>query len=1269
MRQKTMPPALAGVIVAILLAVLIGGYWFYSAQRDQLRAAAEHDLEAIAELKIAQIVTWREERLADAGVLARDAALAAQVADYLADPQPATQAALLTRFETLAAMYHYADVMLLDPAGQIHLRLDDHVDDYLHAEIAEALSAALQTRQPALTILHHGPDAAEPHVGAVAPLFVGADPVGAIILQSDATRFLYPLIQSWPVPSASAETLIVARDGESVVFLSNLRHQPDAALTLRIPLTETDVPAVMAVLGVEGVVTGRDYRGVEVFSVLLPVPGSEWYMVAKVDAAEVLTDWTMRSALIILLLGGALTVLGLVGWLVWQNRETAHYQRLLLEAQAHQESEARYHTTLLSIGDGVIVTDTSAQVTMLNPVAEALTGWTQAEAVGRPLDEVFPIINEETRAPVENPVHRVLREGVIVGLANHTLLLARDGREIPIADSGAPVQAADGALGGVVLVIRDQTEERAAQAALAASEERYRSLFENNHAVMLLIDPTTGAIADANPAACAYYGWSREELRQMRISAINTLSEEDIFAEMQAAQTEQRDHFRFRHRRADGAVRDVEVFSGPIEVQGQRLLYSIIHDITDQAAAEKALAASETYLRTILDNLPVGVAVSTLEPLTATYMNDNFPRFYRTTRAALEGADTFWEAVYEDEAFRETMKQRVLADIASGDPERMRWETIPITREGEETTHISATTRLIQDTGLMLSTVWDVTALKRAELKREEEHNLTRALRDIAAALISAVDLEAVMSVVLENVARVVAHDASNIMLIEDDHGRAVAHRGYPPELTGAIRAFRLPLAETENLRDMIATGEPFLVSRTEDYPAWINVPLTAWVRSYLGVPIRSHDSVIGFLNLDSATPGFFTEKHAERLRAFADLVSIAIEHAQLYERVQRHAEELEQRVIERTAQLNHSKERIEAILNSSTDVIILCRPDGRIEQVNPAFYATFRCEVDAGYNEPLHALVSLEDAPALERAFATVLETHQPQRLEAVIQWAGRASYDADIVLSPMVETGGALLGVVCSVRDVTERRRMEARLRQTLAREMELGELKSRYLSMAAHDLRNPLAVIQNAVMLLERYREKLSDDKRQEKFAHIHSSIRVMVDLLDDILTVGRAESGKLEFKPTLVNLPEFCQGLVAEQVQASGGKRTILLYCTNISEPAYLDPQLLRHILANLLSNALKYSSADTAVEFSVTQQVGDLVFVVRDHGIGIPQADQAGMFEIFHRAGNVGDVAGTGLGLAIVKQSVEMHGGTVTFESQEGIGTTFTVTIPQMPAAE
>jgi PAS domain S-box-containing protein len=177
-----------------------------------------------------------------------------------------------------------------------------------------------------------------------------------------------------------------------------------------------------------------------------------------------------------------------------------------------RKREEWFSTTLRSIGDAVITTDKKSVITSLNPVAEALTGWKQEEAKGKPLLEIFNVINEETRKPVENPVQKVLKEDRIVGLANHTILIAKDGTEIPVDDSGSPIRNEQGEVYGVVLVFRDIIERKKSEEALRDSEEKHRILFET---MMLgvVYQNAEGIITDANPAAERILGLSLSQLQ------------------------------------------------------------------------------------------------------------------------------------------------------------------------------------------------------------------------------------------------------------------------------------------------------------------------------------------------------------------------------------------------------------------------------------------------------------------------------------------------------------------------------------------------------------------------------------------------------------------------------------------------------------------------------------------------------------------------------------------------------------------------------------
>ena len=217
---------------------------------------------------------------------------------------------------------------------------------------------------------------------------------------------------------------------------------------------------------------------------------------------------------------------------------------------------------------------------------------------------------------------------------------------------------------------------------------------------------------------------------------------------------------------------------------------------------------------------------------------------------------------------------------------------------------------------------------------------------------------------------------------------------------------------------------------------------------------------------------------------------------------------------------------------------------------------------------------------------------------------------------------------------------------------------------MAISAHDLRNPLTIIQSKIETIQRYQDRLSPDRIQAKFEQIENSITVMVNMLDDVLTIGRVESGKTEFSPVTTDVNAFCQTIIEEVAQFTSAPQPINFMCEGECAQALVDTKLLRHILINLLSNAIKYSPDDSSIEFSLNCNPDRIIFQVTDHGIGIPQADQLRLFEAFHRASNARNIPGTGLGLAIVKQSVDTHGGTITVKSVENVGTTFTVILPQ-----
>lgn len=255
----------------------------------------------------------------------------------------------------------------------------------------------------------------------------------------------------------------------------------------------------------------------------------------------------------------------------------------------------------------------------------------------------------------------------------------------------------------------------------------------------------------------------------------------------------------------------------------------------------------------------------------------------------------------------------------------------------------------------------------------------------------------------------------------------------------------------------------------------------------------------------------------------------------------------------------------------------------------------------------------------------------------------------------------------------DITERKQAESQISQALAREKELNQLKSYFISMTSHQFRTPLTTILGSAELLKSYSKLWTHTKKEIYFERIENTVKHMIELLDEILLIAHAESGKLRFLPSGLNLPKFCHNLVQRfQLNHETDPQILLTIQGDYSplkEQPILDRKLLEQILTNLLANAIKYSGLGSKIYFLVNCDPQKIIFTIKDQGIGIPSEDLTQLFEPFHRCKNVKKIAGTGLGLTIVKKAADLHGAEITVDSQVGVGTTFTVTIPLPIASE
>lgn len=439
--------------------------------------------------------------------------------------------------------------------------------------------------------------------------------------------------------------------------------------------------------------------------------------------------------------------------------------------------------------------------------------------------------------------------------------------------------------------------------------------------------------------------------------------------------------------------------------------------------------------------------------------------------------------------------------------------------------------------------------------------------------------------------------------------------------------------------------AERFVALRREGHmpDASGDLSFTTW----LGVPMHIHGKIAGVLVVQSYEAGvIYTEADAEILSFVANHFSSAIERYQAIDA------------------LKGSEARYRSVIeNVGVGVVVV--QDGRMVFANPSLVRIVGHPLDFLLSQPFTATIHPDDV-------AEVVERHQKRlRREPVdAEYGFRIITDQGEVRS--LELNAVMIewnqrtATLMFVVDATERQKTALAQKLALQKQIELSDMKSRFVSMTSHEFRTPLATIHGSVELLMHYEDRMPADKKRATLEKIDDAVDRMMHMLENVLLIGRTDAVQMEFRPRPLSVTQFCASLLDELHSTKSRHFDALKWKLDLppAEALYLlDDALVRNIVGNLVSNAIKYSPAGALVEFSVTEDGDNLLFTVTDQGIGIPPHDLENLFESFHRASNVGTIAGTGLGLTIVKEAVLCHGGSIDVQSTEGRGSCFKVSLP------
>jgi len=357
------------VFVGLALGIITAGYFYYRNYEKHYRAEVERQLSAIAELKVGELVQWRAERLSDAAIFYQNTAFSALAQRYFDDRGDAeAQAQLQTWLGLVQQHYQYDHIFLLDAQGVEQLTMPDDTTP-VASILAQHVSELSQTKQ--VTIVDFYRDEFDQHIylTLLVPILDTNDSnrvIGALAMRIDPERYLYPFISRWPTPSETAETLIIRRDGNDALFLNELKYQKNTALTLRIPLESKDTPAVKAALGQVGVVEGVDFLGVAELADVRAVPDSPWFLVARMDTAEVYAPLRARLWEMIVFFGTLLFGADAGVVLIWRQQRMRFYRQRYQAAEALRALSSRQEAILAAVPDIIMEVDHNKVYTWTN---------------------------------------------------------------------------------------------------------------------------------------------------------------------------------------------------------------------------------------------------------------------------------------------------------------------------------------------------------------------------------------------------------------------------------------------------------------------------------------------------------------------------------------------------------------------------------------------------------------------------------------------------------------------------------------------------------------------------------------------------------------------------------------------------------------------------------------------------------------------------------------------------------------------------------------
>lgn len=936
---------------------------------------------------------------------------------------------------------------------------------------------------------------------------------------------------------------------------------------------------------------------------------------------------------------------------------------------ALRTSEQQFQQFMRYLPGAVFIKDASGRTIYCNELYAQTSGKTPADVIGKRTLEYLPAAlaepfiqeNEQVLAlnqaqefnhsfPGEGGMHYWLTTKFPIPQENKPPLLGAMSLDV------TKEKRAEAALQEAHNLLEQRVIERTTE--LESAKQRIEAIFNHSGDGILLLNKIEG-IQQTNHAFDQMFGLPTNSQLGTQMAQLFHPDDAAMLNQIidEIARSHHTSQVTARARRATGDYFDVEISIAPVNRSNKEVvnLVCIVRDITDRKAAEEALRLSEQRYRLLAENIKdVIVKLSPEGNLTfvtpsSYYLTGHHPE-------ELMGRPVLSLAHPED-------IPGVIQLLQDAHREQRPFFTFTQRLQHKEGHYVwvEVTNTVIRnDDGSIKEFVGilrDITERKKAEAAilqtQVEERELQSYLKLLHTISIRLTRAETLDDFFRAAVAEAHAHFGfERVVLLLYDAEEQCATGTYGINMQGQLvdeHDFYLTAAEMRGvMRQTLDRSERFAFA--ENTPLYDGKTVIGTGQN--AVATLWNNRALGWLAIDNAIHGRpLTRAQLEVLALYALTVGalLARKRAELA--------------------LRDSEARYQSVVQTQSELICRYLPDLTLTFVNNAYCRYFDTTPEQLIGHNFLELIPEAEWAGIRASYAELVRTKGTSTYEHKVL-APDGSHRWQLWTdTAVVDENGDVVAIQGVGLDITERKQMEEALRQALAQEKELGELKSRFVSMASHEFRTPLAAILATTETLSIYRNRMDDHQIEVRLEKIRNQVRHMKEVMEDVLHLARIQAGRMQINPETADLDALCQDIV-EEFSSQADYHNRVVYTSNCAPlTAVFDIHLMRQVISNLISNALKYSAREKLVQVTLTQAAGHIVFSVQDEGIGIPTQDMKFLFEPFHRATNVGTISGTGLGLSITRRAVELHGGTIVPVSQVDLGTTITVFLPQPAAVE